>query len=64
VPFRFSQLQLIVNSILKFVLVFFCLNLWRLSRRVMTSLIQQAYLAELDINDKQSVTSILAIAAC
>ena len=63
-PFRFSQLQLIVNSILKFVLVFFCLNLLRLSRRVMTSLIQQAYLAELDINDKQSVTSILAIAAC
>jgi len=64
VPFRFSQLQLIVNSILKFVLVFSYLNLLRLSRRVMTSLIQQAYLAELDINDKQSVTSILAIAAC
>ena len=63
-PFRFSQLQLIVNSILKFVLVFSHLNLLRLSRRVMTSLIQQAYLAELDINDKQSVTSILAIAAC
>ena len=63
-PFRFSQLQLIVNSILKFVLVFSYLNLLRLSRRVMTSLIQQAYLAELDINDKQSVTSILAIAAC